>query len=337
MTAMPPTTGHLQLIRFARQIGSSVKVMINTQPHEPMVNERVLALRDAVKRSGLRNVEVSHYNKTIEQDPKTPGFWDMWQKLMIKFGIKPGDNIVASEPYGQKLAEITGTQFFPYDINRDINCAVATHIRNDPAAHFDEILPEFQRYLTTTVTVFGAESTGKTTLSRQLAEKLGGQWVFEYARPYLENTLNEITPRSMKNIWIGQAALQRHVQNLGGKPYVIQDTDLFSTVGYWQFPHWRNQIGKCPSGLIKDAKRLKSDLYIITASNIPFEPDPLRYGGDVREGSDEYWINVCKHYGLPYIILNNPDPNIRLRQAVREIKKVSKQKAGRISFDRHGL
>jgi NadR type nicotinamide-nucleotide adenylyltransferase len=282
-------------------------------------------------------VTIQHFHKKIEQDPSAEGFWDMWHNLLTEFGVQAGDYIVASEPYGQKVANLVGAIFYPYDIGRDITPARATTIRNYPMEHFEDILPQFQQYVRTTVTVFGAESTGKTTLSRQLAKELGGYWLFEYARPYLENTVNEITVRSMKSIWKGQVALQKHALDLYDKPYVIQDTDLFSTVGYWQFPHWKQHIGACPQGLIEDAIALKSDLYIITPSNIPFEADPLRYGGDVREGSDEYWINICKQYKLPYLVLKSGSRAGRLKEAKLAIKKVAAQKTAKLFYDRHGL
>lgn len=336
---MPPTTGHLQLVQFASLLApKGVEVIVCTQPHEPMVRERVQALRDAVGRCHMDNVRVRHFDQVIEQDPRAPGFWETWRSLMVKFGVTTDDYIVASEAYGQHLAELTGAQFFPYDIDRSINSVKATPVREDPIGHFADILPEFQTYLRTTVTVFGAESTGKTTLSRQLAETLHGHWLFEYARPYLERTVNEITVRSMTGIWKGQSALQRQaVQNLYDKPFVIQDTDLFSTVGYWQFPHWQPTIGTCPPALIDEALALKSDLYIITKSNIPFEADPLRYGGTVREGIDEYWIDVCRRYELPFVILEQSDRQQRLTEAVELIQAVAAQKVSRIAYDRHGL
>lgn len=334
---MPPTTGHLQLIQFAEQLADGgVEVIANTQPHEPMAYERVAALRLAIAHHGVK-ATVTHLDKAMEQDPTSPGFWDMWRWLLKGLGVTPKDYLVASEAYGQRLAEITGAQFFPYDVDRTINSAKATPIRENPLEHFPDILPEFQSYLRTTVTIFGAESTGKTTLSQQLAKSLDAYWLFEYARPYLEKTVNEITPRSMTGIWNGQAALQRHGATLLDKPIVVQDTDLYSTVGYWQFPQWREQLGDCPEGLVRDAMALQSDLYVVTQSNIPFEPDPLRYGGDTREGSDEYWLDVCKRYELPYIVLESSDPGWRLRQAKAAILETARKKVARIAFDRHGL
>jgi NadR type nicotinamide-nucleotide adenylyltransferase len=335
---MPPTTGHLQLVQFANQLAENgVVVILSTQPDEPLAIERVTAFRKAVASHNLKKVKIIHHHETIPQDPKTPGFWKIWQEIMIRFGVTDTDYIVASEPYGQRLAEITGAQFFPYDIDRTINKVKATPIRDDPIINFASMLPEFQIYLRTTVTVFGAESTGKTTLSRQIANTLNCPWIFEYARPYLERTVNEITPRSMTAIWKGQAALQRQIQDISNSPYIIQDTDLFSTVGYWLFPHWQKRLGKMPAGLLKDAEALKSDLYIFTKSNIPFEKDPLRYGGDVREGSDDYWLAICKKYKLPYVVLESPDPTIRLSQAVDAIQKLADKKTSRLSYDRHGF
>jgi nicotinamide riboside kinase len=75
----------------------------------------------------------------------------------------------------------------------------------------------------------------------------------------------------------------------------------------------------------------------VTKSNIPFEKDPLRYGGDKREGSDEYWIDVCEKYELPYVVLENNDPSERLRQAKRAIHRIADKKFKKIAYDRHGL
>lgn len=171
-----------------------------------------------------------------------------------------------------------------------------------------------------TVTVFGAESTGKTTLSKQLAAALGTTWKHEFARDYLEQTGNAVTTRSMLDIWFGQRTLQ---QKLSANDIVIQDTDLFSTVGYWQLPHVEPEIGRCPEPLIEDACRLQSDLYIITKSNIPFEHDPLRFGGDRRESDDSYWIDICERYELPYIVLHDSDAHGRVAESLQTIRERS--------------
>lgn len=334
---MPPTTGHLQLAQFADEIAWSdgnghTDVLVCTQPFEPFPNERVKALRYA-----LEGCEVHHFDQEIPQDPTIEGFWDIWKGILINYGVTSDTIIVASEPYGQKLAEIMGAKFMPYDIDRCLNSVKATQVREHPYAYFDQIIPEFQQYLSTRVTIFGAESTGKTTLAKKLSVQYGCPGLFEWARPYLEHTVNEITADSMETIWRGQYALQRQGGIINHKPILIQDTDLYSTIGYWELPHWRKELGPVPPDLIRDAKALQSDLYLITPSNIPFEADPLRYGGDHREGSDAYWVRVCENYGLPYFLLSKDDPFERALEAIKLINRKMDSKLAQIAYDRHGL
>jgi nicotinamide riboside kinase len=178
---------------------------------------------------------------------------------------------------------------------------------------WDNILPEFRQYLQKKVTLFGAESTGKTTLT----EKLRGEFfglstkLFEWARPYLEMTDPVVTHEAMDRIWEGQRALQVSTYQNALKPLVIQDTDLWTTVGFWE--DW--DIDTVPAGIYLDAALLQSDLYIITRSNIPFEHDELRYGGDERQTNDQFWIDLCEKYGLPYVILDDADLTDRLYEA----------------------
>lgn len=296
MTALPPTKGHLQLLQFSGRLAHTTAIVC-TQPDEPFAQERFNAIHDAAQN---RRVEVRHFHQTVEQNPEAPGFWDMWRAILDRYGFQEGDYIVASEHYGKRFADEMGGKFMPYDIDRTIYPCKGTDIRTAPVSNFDDILPEFQKYLRQTVTFIGAESTGKTTLSRKVAARNRGYWLQEWARPYLEeNKVEEITYEAMNDIWAGQKALQDHAfHNLKDKPWVFQDTDLFATVGYWDF--WK---GDTPLDLIKDAFARKSDLYIIPQSNIPFEPDPIRYGPGERESQDDHWINLCKKYKLNYEVL----------------------------------
>lgn len=299
MTAIPPTIGHLRLIGFAAELADDVCVIVGSQPGEPYPFERADAIRRAT--ASMPGVRVEHLHKTLPQQPEeAPDFWPMWRGLLRGYGMRDGDLIVASERYGLTLAETSGGVFVPYDLERSITPVRATDVRADPIAHFAEILPEFQPVLRKRITVLGAESTGKTTLSRALAEVLPGHWLPEWARPYLEALPSpEVTPERMHVIWQAQRALQRHGLTIPAKPFIVQDTDLFATVGFWET--WSPTT--VPQALIDDALGDRSDLYLITPSNIPFERDPLRYGGDVRETTDAFWIALAERYGLPFHVV----------------------------------
>jgi HTH-type transcriptional repressor of NAD biosynthesis genes len=340
MTAMPPTKGHLHLIQFAARLAGDVEVIVATQPGEPFEYERVMALREAVQGKYGR-VSINHIRKTLPQEPNPEAeaeFWDMWAEFLRQFGIQPGDYIVASEAYGIKLAEITGAVFMPYDMERSISYTKATDVRRDPTENFEDILPEFQPLLRKRITIFGAESTGKTTLSRELALGLGGHWAFEWARPYLESVGAEITQKKMVTIWKGQKALQEQVQLMQDKAFIFQDTDLFSTLGYWQYSQWAAlEHHPVPINLLGDAMDSQSDLYLITKSNIPFEHDQLRYGGDHREIPDKTWIDMCDRYGLNYHVLESDDRIERLQEAEEVINKlVQTEVTNKLAYQREG-
>lgn len=315
MTAMPPTQGHKRLVEFASEYAKATKqrlqVVVCTQPSEPFPYERWAALEKAFRHDS--HVFIRLLNREMSQDATSEGFWDMWKNTLSSFGAKPGDTYIASEVYGKKVAEVMKGKFMPYDPEREMYKCKATMVRRYANLSWPSIIPEFQSYLTRTVTIFGAESTGKSTLAKQLGYK--NNLTIEYARPYLENTENVITTESMTDIWKGQVALQYAARSWEPKQFIVQDTDLYSTIGYWEFPHWQKTLGPVPKDLILDARNTQSDLYIITRSNIPFEEDPLRYGGDVREGSDEYWIDVCERYGLNYVVLESDTPHGRADEA----------------------
>jgi nicotinamide riboside kinase len=62
------------------------------------------------------------------------------------------------------------------------------------------------------VVLFGPESTGKTTLSKQLARHYNSIWVREYAREYLQDKWNNerktCEPKDLLPIAIGQMQLE---------------------------------------------------------------------------------------------------------------------------------
>lgn len=313
LTALPPTLGHLNLIRFAESLAPTT-VIVSTQPSEPYPMNRWLSVCGSVD----ADTRVEWYNEEIEQNPEAPGFWDKWREIMTNFGFELGDYVVASESYGKRLAEEIGGKFMVYDLDRSIHPVKATDVRIDTLGNWQEILPEFRRGFVKRITIFGAESTGKTTLSKRLSNIYNSPWLFEWARPYLEGLDDQtITTPVMMDIWKGQLALQRHMNDFDAAPFIFQDTDLYSTVGYWNM--W--DMGT-PEGLLVNAYANRSDLYLITQSNIPFEPDPIRYGGDKRESSDQYWINLCENYGLNYRVLTGSREGDRLYSAMSFIKEL---------------
>ena len=308
MTALVPTVGHKYLIDYAKNLGligyrDRVHVIVGTLDREPIEGKmRYYAIRDAYLNDS--RVVVHHLHRDVPQEPSEhPDFWNVWRDIVREFVfVEPDDYFVASELYGMDMANVLGCKFMPCNRYRETVPVKGTDVRNDLMDSFDLILPEFQKHIRKTVTIFGAESCGKTTMTRALSKELNGHFIPEWAREYLETVGAEVTDERMRAIVEGQAALQKTAKNdLFNKPFIFQDTDLFSTLGYYRL--WGGGTDRDIDLCEYLAKQLKSDFYIVMNDGIPFEADPLRYGGDKRESGMQFWIDILEEFKLPYYVV----------------------------------
>lgn len=124
------------------------------------------------------------------------------------------------------------------------------------------------------VCVTGPESTGKTTLARELAEWAGADWVPEASRLYAERIGREleatdVAPIVREHIARADGATARAAA-LGARALVL-DTDLVSTVIYAR--HYYHTVAPW----IEHAERARrADLYLLCAVDVPWVPDGIR-------------------------------------------------------------
>ena len=82
------------------------------------------------------------------------------------------------------------------------------------------------------IAIYGPESTGKTTLSKQLADYFKTEWAPEFARDYLQekwDSKKEIcTPEDLLPIAAGQMALENSALQKA-KDYLFVDTCIMTT------------------------------------------------------------------------------------------------------------
>lgn len=311
MTALVPTIGHKYLIDFAKNLledaTDKVHVIVGTMDCEPVTGpERWFTIHNTYKHNP--RVVVHNLHRDVPQEPSEhPDFWNVWKDIVNEFvKVKPDDYFVASELYGIDMANILGCKFMPCNRYRETVPVKGTPVRQDLISHFDYVLPEFQKYLRKTVTIFGAESCGKTTMTRFLSKSVNGHFIPEWAREYLETVGAEITDEKMRAIIHGQYALQKTAQtDLFNKPFIFQDTDLFSTVGYYRL--WGGGTDADNDLVEHFAKKTKSDLYIVMNDQIPFEEDPLRYGGNIRESKTQFWIDLLEEFKCNYYVVQNTE------------------------------
>src|SRR5262249_47846688 len=146
-------------------------------------------------------------------------------------------------------------------------------IRRDPSAHWDHLEPPVRAWLTKRVAIVGSESTGTTTLTRDLANHYETGWVPEYGRELTEELVHAGTPIERID-WsaIDFTAIAREQQRredvaaLKAGPLLICDTDALATC------IWRERYVGASTPELEDLASARSyALYILTSDDIAFE------------------------------------------------------------------
>jgi HTH-type transcriptional regulator, transcriptional repressor of NAD biosynthesis genes len=180
------------------------------------------------------------------------------------------------------------------------------------------------------VVLFGPESSGKTTLSQQLARYYNTVWVPEFARDYLqEKWNNERKTCEMSDfipIAIGQMELENKLATKADK-VLICDTDLLETKVYSE----EFYDGFVDDKLEEAALKNSYDLYLLTYIDTPWEKDDLRDRPEQRLEMFTAFENALIQNKRPYILLKG-DKKTRLFTATEAINKIISSKENLHSF-----
>ena len=174
------------------------------------------------------------------------------------------------------------------------------------------------------VVLFGPESSGKTTLSRQLARHYNTVWAPEFAREYLQKKWNNerktCEAEDLIAIAIGQMKLENKLAKRADK-ILICDTDLLETKVYSEEFYG----GFVDEDLDKAANENQYDLYILTYIDTPWEADDLRDRPEQRLEMFTAFESALKKHERPYQLLKG-DKQTRLQAAVKVIDKIISEK-----------
>jgi HTH-type transcriptional regulator, transcriptional repressor of NAD biosynthesis genes len=145
------------------------------------------------------------------------------------------------------------------------------------------------------VVVTGSESTGKTTLARDLAAHFGTVWVPEFVRQYLDEKLavsgQGLDESDVEPIAHGQmAAVDRAMPN--ARDLIVLDTDLVSTMVYA-----RHYYGSCPAWIEQLARDRRGDLYLLCDIDVPWVADPQRDRPRDREHMHSLFVDALATLG----------------------------------------
>lgn len=170
------------------------------------------------------------------------------------------------------------------------------------------------------VAVLGAESTGKTTLCRDLAAYFSGPWVPEYMRTYLQAkwdkqqltcTWDDLLPIAQGQIELENKLAKQADQTPDNTHYLFCDTSLFELMVY---ANW--YYGDCPEALTKAALAHHYDLILLTEVDIPWVADDLRDSPHQREEISAYFASQLNIHQKPFCYIAG-DRDERVRQVVK--------------------
>ncbi|MGW6942845.1 AAA family ATPase [Streptomyces xanthophaeus] len=327
----PPHAGHHHLVRTAQDRCERLTVLVCAASVESVpLADRVAWMQEA--HPGARVIGAVD---DIPVDLHDPAVWEAHMEIFRTAVGEPVDAVFTSEEYGSELARRFGAEEVCVDPSRTLFPVSGTAVRADPAACWDFLGPAVRAALARRVVVLGAESTGTTTLSRDLAAHYrarGGVWaatgwVAEYGRRYSEEKLAAARAARPGATWADisftsaefpviarrQDAEEERAARTGS-PVLICDTDSFAT-GIWH----ERYLGARNTEVERTAALTHRDLYLLTDdADVPFEDDGLRDGPHLRPWMTGRFREELEATGRRHLLVRG-DRETRLATAVAAV------------------
>ena len=164
------------------------------------------------------------------------------------------------------------------------------------------------------VAITGPESTGKTTLSRQLAAHYRTSWVPEYARAYLEANGPGYTLPDLEAIARGQLAAEAQAAaeaRAQGHVVLFADTDLL-VIKVWA----EHAFDHCPAWILARLQQQRYELVLLPNVDLPWEPDPLREHPHLRQHFFQVYHQALQDLNANFTVISGT-ANQRFEQARR--------------------
>jgi NadR type nicotinamide-nucleotide adenylyltransferase len=310
----PPHRGHKHLIESARAQVDRLIVMIAAHPTQSISGEQ-----------RKRWLEEIHPDCEIHLVPdELADDSQQWAEFTLRYLGRAPDVVFTSEDYGPTYASLMGARHVMIDRERTVVPVSGTLIRSSPIEHLEFLEPCVRAYFVRRVVLIGAESTGKTTLAQQLAERFNTRWVPEYGREHWENKIHALSGDDPSPSWSHEefvqiATEQQARENLlarAANRVLICDTNAFAT-GTWHERYYGDRDPRVDAIGAAD----KVDLYLVTAPDVPFVQDGFRDGESIRHWMHSRFIDQLTSKGWNWRLIDGSYHD-RLSRAENEVQSL---------------
>ena len=174
------------------------------------------------------------------------------------------------------------------------------------------------------VVLFGPECTGKTTLSRQLAEYYNTAWTPEFLREFAQDKWDKeqkiCEKKDIITIAQGQIRLENKTSKTANK-VLICDTDLLETKVYSEAYFDGFNLPELNKAITNN----QYDLYLLTYIDTLWEADDLRDRAELREQMFNLFEHALIVHKKHYVLLKGGKAT-RLTNAICSIDALLAQK-----------
>lgn len=292
----PLHAGHSHLIRTAQRASERVTVQVLASSFETIPMD----VRAAWIREDHPGARVVAGLDDAAVDYASPAAWEAHMDVIERLLDEPVDAVFTSDAYGEELARRLGAAWVQVDEGRTERPVSATAIRADLAGKWGELSAGVRADLAKRIVVLGAESTGSTTLSLALADRLGAAWVPEFGREYCVDR-----PGGMDAPWMAaefeliveaQRGLEREALRTSPIPLVVCDTDALTTALFYE-----RYLGEMSARIMARVVSHLPALYIVTGDEIPWVQDNTRDGEHIRHAMQQRFRETLAELGVSWI------------------------------------